>query len=168
MSNILLNNTETPNEEPNKEEVALRVYDYLDIEKKLADYLDSEAEESDIEPLLQEFAVWLARLGKDDLKVFRAGFDRLTQSMNEVAKKKIENPQLKWRLKLKKQPSAGHEMSYVRELDDDYWEKQFPEQYVNGGMISRNAGESDKNYTARYTYACMHGLLFAPFTYLRG
>lgn len=166
MSNLLSGSRENDNNEPTQGEVALRVYDYLEIENSLAAYLDGEAEENDIEPLLYEFAAWMAWLGKNDLKVFQAGFERLTQSMNEVAREKFEKPQKEKTLLTLKLKSEKSKREYVRELDDHYWTKQFPEQYVTG-MVPRNAKETEQEYTSRYVYACMHGLLFAPFTYLR-
>jgi hypothetical protein len=165
MSNRPPINIEVHSDEPSKEEIALRLFDYLEIEKSLAAYLNGEAKECDIEEQLLEYAAWLAWLAKDDIKIYKAAFDRLTQSMNDAARKKFESPKPKSRIfKLRIIPT---EREYVRSLDDRYWNEQFSEQHQNDEMTgAKTEDESDQEYTARYAYACMHGLLFAPFTYL--
>lgn len=156
--------------EPTREAIARRLFDYLEIESVLAAYLDDNANDEEVEAKLHELALWLAQLSAPqqpiNAKLFRAAFDRLTESMNQVARKRRDSSVPK-RFSGLKRRTFPEDLSFVRELDDRYWYEQFPSQYENGEMIARREDESDREYTARYAYACMHGLLFGPFTYLK-
>lgn len=116
-------------------------------------------------------AAW--KYGEIDVAVVRSGFDIVTASMNEVAshvhgythQSAIRALLIRAGITGVKSPQAD---SYVRVLDEQYWSSQFMDEFKSGGlpMTPRHAGETDSDYFPRYTYGCMKGFLFAPFTYL--
>jgi hypothetical protein len=151
------------------------VYANLGIEDALERYLGSEAEEEEVDGLLAAFSSRIADTawedGSVDTTLVRFAFDHLTGSMNEVASQRYgyESPRTAVQTVLNWFGVAHEPRRYVRSLDDRYWSEQFMDQYQNGGMpmAPRQEDETDEEYLARYTYTCMHGLLFANFTYLK-
>lgn len=152
------------------------VYDKCGIEDSLGRYLDGGSVEDDaaIETGMQRFSLAVAatatKRGGIDIDIVRAGFEILTSSMNDVASRKYGYAyQGTFRKLLVRAGMAEPEPDkYVRYLDDRYWSVQFMEQYENGHMATRRDGESEEHYLARYSYVCMRGLLYAPFSYLAG
>lgn len=158
------------------EEYLKLVHSNLGIKEALASYLESrDLEEESVDILLAHFSVAIAetatRSGEIDVDIIRTAFEHLVHSMNETASRRHGyQPQSLSQVALTKlKLRRPQPKSYVRQLDDRYWSKQFLEQYENGGqpMAPRKDGETDEQYLARYIHSCMHGFLFAPFTYLK-
>lgn len=160
-------------------QVLHEIYDHSYIDEALYGYLDRREGWTDqqVESQLKRFAVATTTLalvgGEVDVDLVRSAFDRLTLGMNETASRRYgyELPRSMTHAILIRFGKADPEpRRYVRPLDDRYWSHQFMDQYANGGlpMVPRQADETGEGYLARYTYTAMHGLLWAPFTYLRG
>lgn len=150
------------------------VYASSGLEEALAGYLDggSDIGEQEVDLLIANFSISIAKTAwKDegiDVDLVRFAFEHLTVNMNEVASRKFGHaPQTATRSLLTRlgvtSPEPGR---YVRPLDDRYWSKQFMEQYKDQHMVRRQSNETEEQYLARYTHVCIHGFLFAPFTYL--
>ena len=153
------------------------VYDRLGIETALGAYLDGQPgteDESDITVLLADFSMSLAEAattqGDVDIPTIRFGVDHLTRNMNELCSSRFghQPPKtLSEALLLKLGMATPVTKSYVRKLDDRYWEKQFPEDYAEEKSVTRLPEEADQQYLARYIRTAIHGFIFAPFTYMR-
>ncbi len=151
------------------------IYTNLGIENALVAYLgehSSGAGEQAVDELLGRFSVAVAGVADKpegiDKDIVRFAFDHLTNNMNKVASEQFgHQPQTSTQSILTRlgarQPQTRQ---YVRPLDDRYWDKQFMDQYRTGHMVSRQAGETENQYLARYIHTCVHGFLFAPFTLL--
>jgi hypothetical protein len=158
------------------EEYLRIVYSNGGTEGSLVRYLDTGSGEDcgAVEVGLSSFCDVLAGVALKDgevgVNLVRSAFDLVTGSMNEVASRKygyVREGAVR-SLLVRAGIKAPKPDSYVSYLDDRYWSSQFMDQYENGGMpmAPRQDEETDQEYLARYTYTCIHGLLFAPFTYL--
>src|SRR5665213_286993 len=153
------------------------VYDKLGIASSLGAYLDGQPgteDEKDITILLAEFSMSLADAattqGDIDVATVRFGMDHLTRNMNELCSSRFgyEPPRtLTEALLLKLGMITPVTKRYVRKLDDRYWAKQFPEEYAGQKLVNRLPDETDRQYLARHIRTSIHGLIFAPFTYMR-
>lgn len=151
------------------------IYTNLGIENALETYLgehSSHAGEQAVDLLLGRFSVAIAGVADKpagiDVRIIRFAFEHLTNNMNEVASRHFGyQPQSSTQSILTKlgarQPQPRQ---YVRSLDDRYWDKQFMDQYRTGHMVTRQEGETENQFLARYIHSCMHGFLFANFTLL--
>jgi len=152
------------------------IYNNLGIEAALDSYLDKHSRtngEQEVDGLLARYANTVAEVADRptgvDVGIVRIAFDQLTDNMNEVASRHFGHmPQTAGSSALTKlglkQPEPRQ---YVRPLDDRYWSQQFMDQYATDYMVVRQAGESEKQFLARYVHGCIHGFLFAPFTLLK-
>ena len=153
------------------------IYANLGIESALGAYLGGRsngAGEEAVDQLLGRFSVAIAGVADKpegiDTDIVRFSFDHLTNNMNEVASRHFghQPPRSATQAVLTKlgakQPQPRQ---YVRPLDDRYWDKQFMEQYRDGGhLVARQPDETENQFLARYIHSCMHGFLFANFTLL--
>jgi hypothetical protein len=151
------------------------IYANLGIENALETYLGGRSShdgEQAVDELLGRFSVAVAGVADKpegiDTGIVRFSFDHLTNNMNEVASRHFgyqpQSPTQSVLAKLGvKQPQPRQ---YVRPLDDRYWDKQFMDQHRTGHMVTRQAGETENQFLARYIHSCMNGFLFANFTLL--
>lgn len=99
--------------------------------------------------------------GTIDSELVRESFRGIKQVMDRSANA-VVLPQLQ---------ASGYEdftpRSWVRELDDTFWEQQFLQDFFDYLKRHFNASSADREELfKRYTVTCMHGFIFAPFTYL--
>jgi hypothetical protein len=152
------------------------IYANLGIENALETYLGGRSShdgEQAVDQLLGRFSVAIAGVADKpegiDTGIVRFSFDHLTNNMNEVASRQFghQPPQSATQSVLTKlgvrQPEPRQ---YVRPLDDRYWDKQFMDQYRTGHMVTRQPGETENQFLARYIHSCMQGFLFANFRLL--
>ncbi len=165
---------EVTGEVPTTEAYIETVYGTLGIEAALGSYLDGAASEDDVAILLATFSDRLAdaalERGSLEVKTVRFGIDHLTGNMNKVCNAKLGSQPPKTlteALLLKLGMVEPEPRRYIRELDDRYWTKQFPEEYADEQLAKRLPNETDQQYLARHIRTSIHGLLFAPFTFMR-
>lgn len=157
------------------EQIADRAYDRLGLDDYLTGYAEGRFDDEDVEPVLAQFSNDLADLsfqdGNIDIDLVRTAFDRLTDGYN-IAANGVFGPApaltmsraILETLKIV-QP---RQKQYYSKMDERYWHVQFPEQLEEESMVSRQPEETNKEYYERYLQACMKGLSWANFTYIRG
>jgi hypothetical protein len=157
------------------EQIAERTYDRHGLDDCLVGYAQGRLAYGDVEPILADFSNDLADLsfrdGDVDVDLVRAAFDRLTEGYNTAANEVFgPAPALTMSRAILETLKVvrPRRKQYYEGLDERYWKVQFPDQLEDESMVARQPEETDKEYYERYLQACMKGLSWANFTYVRG
>lgn len=166
---------------PVLQDQVIDAYESHFIESSLRAYLDAGTTETEIKrehevsALLMNFSEDLANLAYHDrhidTDIIRYGFDHLTNSMNGLCRETLQQTAtgLKGFLAKIGLVSAPHrpDTTYIRKLDDRYWNEQFLKIYEDNPFVPRKPDETDQEYLARHIHNAMFGFLYAPFTYVK-